>query len=446
MVTPNSTSSPLQSREQVALMEVGRTTVSASTARLLLAVFLATIAVVPAVDVVITAQVTAGGTASVWSHLAWLPDQVGDRVRRVDARGAWPRIVAGNRAVLAGLRAFDDAFDEGSVIGRAVRAPVQLAMSTWLGVGNERVYRGRDGWLFYRPDVEYVTGPGFLDPAAMIRRQLAAAEWTAPPQTDPRRAIARFHRDLTVRGITLVVVPTPVKPTLHPEKLAARSGNGAEPVQNPSYDALVRDLRREGVLVFDPVVALVEARGGGPVYLATDTHWRPEAMELVAEHLAAFIEAHAALPRLAPPGYRTEPVEVRRSGDLAQMLDLPSDQKSYPAETVWLRRVLDADGSPWRPSRHSDVLILGDSFANIYSLGSMGWGEAAGLVEHVSLALQRPIDRIVRNDEGAFATRVLLGQDVDRLARARVVVYQFATRELAFGDWKIVNLSASGGQ
>ena len=39
-------------------------------------------------------------------------------------------------------------------------------MTGWLGAGNERVYPGRDGWLFYRPDVEYVTGRGFLDPGA----------------------------------------------------------------------------------------------------------------------------------------------------------------------------------------------------------------------------------------------------------------------------------------
>ena len=43
-------------------------------------------------------------------------------------------------------------------------------MTGWLGAGNERVYVGRDGWLFYRPDVEYLTGRGFLDPAQIERR------------------------------------------------------------------------------------------------------------------------------------------------------------------------------------------------------------------------------------------------------------------------------------
>lgn len=91
------------------------------------------------------------------------------------------------------------------------------------------------------------------------------------------------------------------------------------------------------------------------------------------------------------------------------------------------------------------MLLLGDSFTNIFSLGTMGWGEAAGLAEQLSYELQRPVDRFVQNDAGAYATRERLAQalreDPQRLDRVRVVVWQFAARELAFGDWR---LSGSG--
>ena len=87
--------------------------------------------------------------------------------------------------------------------------------------------------------------------------------------------------------------------------------------------------------------------------------------------------------------------------------------------------------------------MLGDSFSNIYSLESMGWGTSAGLVEQLSYALRRPIDRLVQNDEGAFATRAMLQRDPARLDGKRVVVYQFAARELAGGDWKVIRLPAA---
>jgi alginate O-acetyltransferase complex protein AlgJ len=60
------------------------------------------------------------------------------------------------------------------------------------------------------------------------------------------------------------------------------------------------------------------------------------------------------------------------------------------------------------------------------------------LVEQLSYVLRRPIDRIVQNDDGAFATRAMLSQSgSDRLGGKRVVIYQFAARELAFGDWRL---------
>ena len=46
----------------------------------------------------------------------------------------------------------------------------------------------------------------------------------------------------------------------------------------------------------------------------------------------------------------------------------------------------------------------------------------------------------MQNDEGAFATRAMLRQDPGRLDGKRGGVYQFAARELAFGDWKVIPL------
>ena len=194
------------------------------------------------------------------------------------------------------------------------------------------------------------------------------------------------------------------------------------------------------MLVFDPSPALAAARSSGAQYLATDTHWRPETMELVAGLAGDFVLAHAALPAMDDPGYRIERVEARNRGDTARMLDLPEAAALFPPEAVWLRRVLLPDGSMWRSSREADVLVLGDSFSNIYSLESMGWGTSAGFVEQLSYRLRRPVDRLTQNDQGSFATRAMLQQDPGRLDRKRVVIYQFAERELADGDWKMLAL------
>ena len=108
-----------------------------------------------------------------------------------------------------------------------------------------------------------------------------------------------------------------------------------------------------------------------------------------------------------------------------------------------------ATGTPWEPDPKADVLLLGDSFTNIFSLEGMGWGLASGLGPHLALSLQRPIDVIAQNDSGAFATRQALSRELaagsDRLAGKRVVIWEFASRELSVGDWKLMDYTVGKG-
>jgi len=433
-------------REAIAKIEIGRTTVSPAVARGLTMFFLICIVAVPVIEIVVPKWMSGEGGATVWARLSVLPAQMSAAVDAEVARGhtsLWKRVTAANRAAMAGMVDFENALEDESVLGRTLRPPAQLILTRWFGAGNERVYVGRQGadgtrWLFFRPDLEYLTGRGFLLPDVIRRRIALASELTALPQPDPRPAILSFHRALQARGITLIVLPTPVKPGVHPEMLTASAETQQGIVHNASYGPLMEFLRAHGVLVFDPGDALAAARSGAPQYLATDTHWRPEGMELVAERLAAFITQHATLPAAGSPDYRIEEVDVTNVGDTAVMLDLPSRQQVFPPERVLISRVVTAEG-PWRSDRAADVLVLGDSFSNIYSLESMGWGSAAGFVEHLSYALRRPADRIVQNDDGAFATREMLQRSgPERLEGKRVVIWQFAAREFASGDWKVI--------
>jgi alginate O-acetyltransferase complex protein AlgJ len=433
-------------REEIAKIEIGHTTVSPSVARALTAFFLICITLVPLVEIVVPRFAASGAMPTVWSKLAAIPNEISVAIQGEASRGntgLWRRALAANRATMSGLTAFENALEDESVLGRTLRPPAQQILSGRLGAGNERVYVGRkDGdvrWLFYRPDVEYLTNRGFLDPTAIERRKTSASEWDRVPQPDPRPAILAFHRTLASAGIALVIVPTPVKPSVHPEKLSAAYGSARGRVENPSYPQFVDWLSREGILWFDPAPVLVEARQSAAQYLATDTHWRPEAMELVAERLAAFVNQHVRLPEAPAPGHRIEDREVTNQGDTAAMLDLPRSQRLFPSERVVIGRVVGADGGAWRSDRSADVLVLGDSFSNIYSLASMGWGDSAGFVEHLSYALARPVDRITQNDAGAFATRAMLTEaGPDRLTGKRVVIWQFAARELASGDWRVI--------
>ena len=434
---------PELTREEAAQREVARTAMSGATARFLLAVFLALITAVPLLELVRSLR---GDATASWVELRGLPGEVttGVTAARMNGGGLWRQIVAANNAIRDTCRRFEDALEDASVIGNSSRPYVQLALTTWFGAGTEGVVPGRSGWLFFARDVHYVTGSGFLEPRVLERRARISAVAGHAVQPDPRPAILAFKRDLEARGISLIVVPTPVKPAVHPEKLSRRYEAGSPRPDNPSYASFVEQLRRDGVLVFDPAEAFTADPAGStaPYYLATDTHWRPEAMQQVAQRLAEYLRARVSLSPVPRAGDVAEAREVQKLGDMGVLLGLPKGQTRYRPEAVTVRRVTHADGTVWRPSPSADVLLLGDSFTNIYSLSSLGWGDGAGFAEQLSYELERPLDRITQNDEGAHATRAALRRaGADRLAGKRVVVYQFAARELGLGDWRVLSVA-----
>jgi alginate O-acetyltransferase complex protein AlgJ len=164
-------------------------------------------------------------------------------------------------------------------------------------------------------------------------------------------------------------------------------------------------------------------------------------MEFAAENLAALISPSSQSAR-AP--LQVVKKEVSGLGDIARMLRLPPSQDLYVPEKVTIDEVLSGNAT-WRPNKDADILLLGDSFSNIFSLDALGWGESAGFAEHLSRALGgRPLDCILRNSDAAYATREILSRDLargrDRLAGKKLVVWEFAARELAFGDWKLIDM------
>lgn len=432
------------------MAEVGRTTIRPTLARLLTFVFLVCIAGAPVTQQIADLRAYRDSRRiSPWPQcydIFRIPPGIGQALTR-KGLSLFSRIVEANRCLMRAMHAYEDQLENDSVVGGRVRGPTQYLLTHWLGVGNDKVYCGARPWLFYRPEIEYLAGPGFLEPRQLAQRIAAAGEWRTPPQPDPVKAILHFRDQLARRGIALIVIPAPVKPMIQPECFTRVYADWPAPLQNPSYAAFVSALRQAGVPVFDIAQDLVNIKRGTeqPQYLATDTHWRPEAMEHAARRLQAFIEKHANLPSAPAPGFKSRPTTLCHLGDLAVMLKLPEDQEAYPPETVSLRQVFMPKGEYWRPDVSSDVLVLGDSFCNVYSLEALGWGESAGFIEQLSYELKRPLDRMALNDNGAFATRAALAQELgrgrDRLAGKRLVIYEFAARELAEGDWKLTDLT-----
>lgn len=328
---------------------------------------------------------------------------------------------------------FENTLEEEAILTNWLLPNVQTTFTSLFNIGNEQAYIGKEGWLFYRADIDAVIGINDNPSQTSHTNKYAHSKYN-----DALKTLLDFKQQLAAQNITLVVVPIPVKPTIHPEQFSGRYKEAKRPVHNPSYTELIETLVSQGVIVYDPSSLLYDAKKKNTQYLRTDTHWKPEAMERVAKDLALFINEDIEFVNDPNPAYTKEVVEIENIGDIAKMLKLPEYQNILPPERITSHIIKDYTGELWQPKRNAEILFLGDSFSNIYSLSGMGWGESAGFVEHLSAQLSRSIDKIVNNAGGALVTRQALVKQPERMNGKRVLIYQFAARELYSGDWKIL--------
>lgn len=320
----------------------------------------------------------------------------------------------------------------------APRRLTQQVLTDLLKKGNDRVLMGKDGWLFYRPEIQALTGYGPLDPEPhSVSRDPALLDWEAP-----LRPIMEFGDQLKARGVALWLVPVPMKPSIYPEMLSGAAT--LKPLRHTKAHSFFEKLQGAGwIQVKDPAELLFAAKSGdatdGPVYLKDDTHWTTRGMSLTADFLAAEVRAQ---PWFAGQGGAPWPVEIVRStaghGDLVEKLGLSRPERFQTSRQENLSVVKLPANTPSITDSASPVVLIGDSFVNIFDDPSLGFGHSdekprtgAGLAGNLAARLGMPLDVHAVNGEGASGVRRWLAQRGESAVRSKkLVIWVIAERDL----------------
>ena len=307
----------------------------------------------------------------------------------------------------------------------------QARMSRFLNEGNQRVFAGDGGWLYYRADLEavYGKGPYYREPLSVARERFDQ-KWQSPVPV-----VKAFAAELAKREIRLILVPVPTKPMICREGLGLPDGGTAL----LELAKVTADLAGDGIEVVD-LFPLIKAQGPDKArFLKQDTHWTPGVMESVAREVARRVNTAGTD---APLKTRLEAIERENTGDLAGMLDLGKDQKLFPPERVSLHRVLNFETGALLPSDpNSEVVVLGDSFVNIYEDPSLGFGKenetsiGAGFSSHFAASIGRTVHTIAINGGGATGVReAFAGLPADQLKGKKTVIWLLSSRDLLLAE------------
>ena len=292
----------------------------------------------------------------------------------------------------------------------------------------EQVVEGREGWLFFAPELRHLGVGRFWGEAAET-----ASRATPVDARDPMPAIVDFHHALQEKGIQLILVPVPPKAVVEEQGLPGveeRSRERPDPYHQRFYQAL----RAEGVTVLDLTDAFRSADEAehGPLYCLQDTHWSGAGCVYAARHIAPKLEPF--LGDNDAREFETDWRTVEISGDLWSMLD----DDALPREEVRVRVVEGAE-----PDRDSPVLLIGDSHTLVFHAGGDMHTRRAGLSDQLAAELGLPVDLIGVRGSGATPARINLfrrvRRDPDYWDGKTAVVWVFAAREFTESDgWRVV--------
>lgn len=362
------------------------------------------------------------------------------------------------------LHRWDDNSKDRSVFAKWLR-PVTLQLRyDLLGEMAPKSVKGEEDWLFYNQDVDYLLQPPYTDKRFYKGTFDTLIAGKRVNLRNPLVAMEDFRDRLKARGIELLLIPIPGKPSIYPEKLW--HGVSGQPV-SPTL-ALLDELKRRGFNVADLFHPLMAAKvagakaaafkaegakeSGAPLlYLKRDTHWTPQGMEVAAEAVAARIKEMVPDPDTAAvlsphdsviftPRYMIKDTAVQRWGDIAEMTKVPDRRKIWAEESVLATQIQDAKtGKPYQDDPGSSILWLGDSYSRIYQTDAPG---GAGIIAHVAYKLNRPLASIVNDGGASTVVRQQLARRGELLQGKKLVVWTFVERDLRFGSkgWQVQEL------
>lgn len=386
------------------------------------------------------------------------------------------------------LRAFEHKVEDENALVLAVRPKYQLAVWNIFNDPGEKVVLGKnpsnlssssntlssDPWLYYRQDVEFLVQPSPLD----VR---------SAKLDNPIQAILKFRDQLKAKGVELLVVVTPGKPSIYPERLTGSAvgenttGDLAKSVPTFGHGKKILDslaaLGLNTVNLYDPLwAAKADDAKLGALYLNDDTHWTPRGAELAAREISAKVRKmlEAGVVDIGPEtmDYVALDSVADRMGDIGEMSGLNKfntfkvqqvtghvvyEQKveeraasdsanavaadSAVADTAVQDAVAyDTTRTPFKDDfRKSKILILGDSFSRIYQTDAP---VNAGWIAHFAREMKRPVSSIVSDGGASTLVREKLARKAGVLKGKKLLIWEFVERDLRFGaeGWKDVEL------
>jgi hypothetical protein len=351
------------------------------------------------------------------------------------------------------LRPFEKEMENTSIFTTSTR-PVMffLRYALYRDLGEKGVL-GKNGWFFYKQDVDYLIRPYVRD-----KRAIQVDPNDKVVSDNPIQAAVTFKKQLAEFGVDLLMVIVPGKPSIYPDMLASGAVPERVTKKGNSLKAIA-ELRAAGVEAVDLFTPFLAERkndsiAGDSLYLSKDTHWRARGVRTAARVVADYIKQYPWY-RAGTTEYAIDSTSIDRIGDVGVMTTLTSLKvhelgMTFPTEKTKCYQVyqVERDDKGTETGRHlykddpknAQVVLLGDSYSRIYQGDEP---RSAGWISHIACELKQPIASIVSDGGASTLVRESLARKPGLLKGKKLVVWEVVERDFRYGNegWKDVPLT-----
>lgn len=294
--------------------------------------------------------------------------------------------------------------------------------------GSERTIEGEvSPWFFPTREIQQLSlGDFWEENWAELSRN----------RSEPVPSMIEFQELLAERGVGLFVVPIPAKATVYPDKLF----EGFPPGEAQGLGPLIDLLRSKGLRVLDLEAHFISRRRQGAsekFWCAQDAHFSPMACVEVADLIAETLEREFAISRETHKDlFRSGIQEIEIVGDLVAHTEW---EGRFGKERLRVRFVGDPE-QPVESDVESPIVLLGDSHTLVFSEPGAFHCDGAGLFDHLSAAMGRPLDLVGNAAGGLVSSRINLYRKASSIPGywddKKVVVWVFTAREFTQSSFK----------
>jgi alginate O-acetyltransferase complex protein AlgJ len=311
----------------------------------------------------------------------------------------------------------------------------------------KHVVVGKSGWILLKSELEYL-----VDDTPRILLGAAGEETLPRGAVAPSTAILYFNRELGNMGITLIVVPVPVRPLVYPESVLDSpplSDVSGQPYLSRRQREFFHRLESNDCEAVDLTPIFIDHRSSdrGPVFIPTESHWTGFGMYVAGRAIAEKIKRTDWYGRCEKTSIEREWMTIDHMGDLAKRIQeglrgvdvTPPALRNFALEPVEMniRKVVFSKEGRSMPfaqrNSESPVVVIGDSYTDF------GSAQGFGIAHQLAFELGFPVDVLTTKGGGANAARMNLVRSASSnpgyLTGKKCVIWCFASRDMVGEQW-----------